>query len=111
MTDRLPHYVTVEDGQLIAFECGWLYGACHFYPSCQGESWSVDHLAECGPGHEREHHTDCWTKDWFDVDGGCYSGYDRDDFTDNGIPDEMTRSGPIRFWFSDDHLEWEFVDD
>jgi len=106
---KLPHYMTVEDGRIVKFECGWLYGACHFYPECSCESWGIDHLGDCGPGHERVHHKDCWMQDWFEVPEVWYSGEDTDDFVEGGIPDGMNRSGEITWCYVDEHIEWEFV--
>lgn len=107
--NRLPHYVTVEDGRIVKFECGWLYGACHFYPDCDCETWNSDHLLVYGPGHERTHREDCWMKDWFEAPAVYYTGEDFNDCTDDGIPEGMNRSGRIQYEFLDDGLEWWFV--
>lgn len=114
-TARLPHYVTVEDGRITGFECPSLYGACHFYPSCDHETWSEDHYAQYGPGHEREHHEECWLSGWFGEDywqwGTAYVGPDSDDDRDEFgfLPEGLNRSGPIRFafWYGE-YTEWEF---
>lgn len=108
MSNRLPHYVTVEDGRIVKFECGWLYGACHFYPECWCETWTENHLSECGPKGAKVHHEDCWMKDWFEVPAVYYVGEDMDDWTDDGIPEGMNRSGEIVWHFEDDHVQWEF---
>lgn len=113
----LPHHVTVssfeysgdvEFSPILKFECPWLYGDCHFYPTCSCESWDIDHFKDYGPGHERQHHTECWMQAWFDNDGAVYQGEDMDDMRDNCLPWGMNRSGEIETTHMDEWLEWEF---
>lgn len=115
---ELPHYVKVEtfpysgdfDFEPTAkFECPWLYGDCHFYPTCDCESWDGNHLADNGPGHERVWHDECWMQGWFDSDyGACYEGDDADDMNDSGLPNGMNRAGEIITSWEYDYVGWEF---
>jgi hypothetical protein len=115
----LPHYITVTaqfdaDGDElepeVTFECPWKYGACHFYPTCSHEEFDAHHYEDHGPGHEREHHGQCWMQDWFEAGAHVYDGDDREQ--NNGdycIPAGMTRKGWITTSYEGDYVAWEFT--
>lgn len=115
---KLPHYVRVEPWEYsgdrdfpptLHFDCPWLYGECHFYPSCDCETWDAHHYKDHGPGHEKVWHEECWMKPWFTNDGHVYEGEDADDMHDNCLPNGMDRSGEVRVDYEYDYLSWEFV--
>lgn len=114
---ELPHYVTVTarqdtDGNQtdpdVTFECPWLYGKCHFIPGCDHETFDSDHYADYGPGHEAEHHLNCWMADFFDNGAHQYAGDDADDMTDQSVPAGMNRTGAINTFFGGEYVEWTF---
>ena len=115
---NLPHYVTVETfpysgdtdfEPTLKFECPWKYGACHFYPACECESFDGHHLKDHGVGHERVWHEECWMQGWFDSDcGAVYEGEDADDMNDSCLPNGMNRKGWVEVTWEYDYVGWEF---
>lgn len=110
------HWVTVspdeeypgENRADVKFECrGDKTSPCHIYPVCECDHWDDDHGKEYGPGHEPVPHDLCWASDWFANEAVDYIG---DDSEDGEPPRMMAKTGPIKFSFDYDYVEWEWAE-
>jgi hypothetical protein len=109
----LVHHVTVTPSTeyrppSAQFECrGDITSPCHRYPDCECESWDVDH----DENHPATPHDECWMTGWFESENGAtYDGPDGYDMNDNGLPNDMDRSGPIQAHYDlEGFVSWKWA--
>ena len=93
------HEVKITDDLKIQFTChSDQHAECRNYPDCQCESWDDDHE------HPKVPQPECWMQAWFDNDG-------IDPMSEN-LEDCEYRpgmSGPIKTYFCEEYIEWEFA--
>lgn len=98
MGAEAQHTVTITADSKIEFTCdGDSTSICHQYPDCDCESWSEGHP------HPMASHDRCWMQDWFDNGGTA----PMDDTLDD-CKYTAGMSGPIKTYFCQDYIEWEF---
>ncbi|EKT83069.1 hypothetical protein Mbo4_049 [Rhodococcus phage Mbo4] len=103
MTDpKHMHEVKITgtpDAPKIEFVChGDSTAICHQYPDCDCETWSEGHP------HPMASHDRCWMQDWFDNDGTAPFSETLDE-----CKYTVGMSGPIRTYFCEEYVEWEFA--
>lgn len=106
--DPEPAEHRIQDGEAVCL--GGPYSACHVYPDCDCESWSIDE--EIGRHeHPAQSNAECWVLGWLNATDLEDSATDDAVYRRLAMESDIFPDGPISYEWEGDYVTWSYDDE